>query len=86
MSQIIRRNGKSIDLKKINEEAIKLCPIIRVTFVIDRTVDVCETTSTVINLRRVKYLRALYQILPYYNRNAEFHLQGNTSIRDNLQC
>jgi hypothetical protein len=48
-----RRNGNSIDLKKIADEAIKLCPTIRITFVIDRTDETYETSEIVINLRKV---------------------------------
>ena len=48
-----RRNGLTIDLKKIADEAIKLCPTIRKTFVIDRTDETYETSENVINLRKV---------------------------------
>jgi acetyl-CoA synthetase len=48
-----RRNGKSFDLKNIADEALKSCPTVKKTFVIDRTIEKYPTNENVINLRRV---------------------------------
>ncbi len=49
-----RRNGKSIDLKKIADEALKSCPTIKTVFVIERTNDTYETSASVISLKQAR--------------------------------
>ncbi len=45
-----RRNGQTVEIKTVAEEALKTCPTVKHTFVINRTDKKYETNDKVINL------------------------------------